>query len=52
MREALVERCFTRVNNMLGGIKIGLANFQMYDLASLGFQRPRLGQHFKRRLGP
>ncbi len=35
MREALIERFFTRVNNMLRRIEIGLANFQMHHLTSL-----------------
>jgi hypothetical protein len=37
---ALIQRRLTGFNDVLRGVKIGLANFQVDDIASLSFERP------------
>jgi hypothetical protein len=51
MGETFVKRVTSRVDDISWRIEIGLADFEMDDIASLCLQRSRFHQHFKCGLG-
>ena len=50
MCEALVQRVASRLDDVARRIEIGLADFQMNDVAALRLERSRFHQHFERGL--
>src|SRR5579884_2240892 len=52
MRPTLVKRALGGVNNVAGGGKIRLSDFEMNDLPALRFERPRANQDIKGTFGP
>ena len=52
MSKTFVERVTPSVNNVAGGIEIGLANLEMNNVAPFCFERARFDQNFKRGLSP
>jgi hypothetical protein len=47
MRPALIQRLLARLHNVARRVEIRLADFQVYDVSPLGFQRASAHQHFE-----